>query len=168
MKSQSLIFASLLLTSFALQAEDFDVKASVERGKPLYMQTCIACHQPTGLGLPGAFPPLAGSEYVTGSPRRMVAMMLKGMQGALTVKGVTYNNIMIALDTQFPIYKDDAKVADVANYARNSFGNTATEAVTPALVTEVRAKWATRTAPFTEADVKEWKDDAAPTPAPAK
>lgn len=160
MKSQSLILASLLLAPFALQAEEFDLKASVERGKPLYMQTCIACHQPTGLGLPGAFPPLAGSEYVTGSPRRMIAMMLKGMQGALTVKGVTYNNIMIALDTQFPIYKDDAKVADVANYARNSFGNTATDAVTPAMVAEIRTKWAARTTPFTEADVKDWKDDA--------
>ena len=92
----------------------------------------------------------------------MVAMMLKGMTGPLTVKGMTYNNIMIALDLQFPIYKDDAKVADVANYVRTSFGNAAAEPVTPQLVGEVRAKWASRTAPFTEADVKDWKDDVAP------
>jgi hypothetical protein len=63
--------------------------------------------------------------------------------------------------------KDDSKVADVANYVRNSFGNTGAETVTPALVTEVRAKWASRTTPFTEADVKEWKEDAAPAPAAA-
>jgi mono/diheme cytochrome c family protein len=167
MQLKSLALAVVLAAPFVAQAEDFDVKASITRGQPLYMQTCIACHQPTGMGLPGAFPPLAGSEYVTGSPRRTVAMMLKGLQGPLTVKGVTYSNIMLALDMQFPILKDDAKVADVANYARNSFGNTAAEAVTPALVTEVRAKWASRTTPFTEAEIKDWKDDAAPAPANA-
>lgn len=156
--------AVLLVSAVFVSAQEaaFDVKASAERGKPLYLQTCIACHQPTGLGLPGAFPPLGGSEYTAGTPRRMVAMMLKGMQGPLTVKGITYNNIMIALDVQFPIYKEDAKVADVANYVRTSFGNAATEPVTPQLVAEVRAKWASRTAPFTEADVKDWKEDAAP------
>jgi mono/diheme cytochrome c family protein len=104
-------------------AGSFDLKASIGRGQPLYMQTCIACHQPTGMGLPGAFPPLAKSEYATGDARRMVAMILKGVQGPLTVNGVQYNNIMLPLDTQFPVLKDDAKVADVLNYVRNSFGN---------------------------------------------
>jgi mono/diheme cytochrome c family protein len=168
MKYQSLIAAALIAVPSVALAEEFDVKASVERGKPLYMVTCLACHQITGMGLPGAFPPLGGSEYVSGSPRRMVAMMLKGMQGPLTVKGVMYNNVMIALDTQFPQYKDDKNVADVSNYVRNSFGNTATEAVTPQLVAEVRAKWASRTQPFTEVEVKDWKDDAAPTAPAAK
>ena len=88
--------------------------------------------------------------------------MLKGMQGPLTVKGVTYNNIMLPLDLQFPIYKDDSKVADAANYVRTSFGNAATEVVTPQLVAEVRAKVASRATPFTEADIKDWKDDVAP------
>jgi len=170
MKSLISSLAVLLIAPVLASAQDaaFDVKASAERGKPLYLQTCIACHQPTGMGLPGAFPPLGGSEYTTGSPRRMVAMMLKGMQGPLTVKGMTYNNIMIALDVQFPIYKDDSKVADVANYVRTSFGNAAAEAVTPQLVAEVRAKWAVRAAPFTEADVKDWKDDVAPAQQAAK
>ena len=170
MKSLISSFSALLVAAVLASAQEaaFDVKASAERGKPLYMQTCIACHQPTGMGLPGAFPPLAGSEYTTGSPRRMVAMMLKGMQGPLTVKGITYNNIMIALDLQFPIYKEDSKVADVANYVRTSFGNTATEAVTPQLVAEVREKWAARATPFTEADVKDWKDDVAPAQQAAK
>jgi mono/diheme cytochrome c family protein len=169
MKYQSLIAAAILATPVMALAEDFDVKASAERGKVLYMQSCLACHQITGMGLPPAFPPLGGSEYTTGSARRMVAMMLKGMAGALTVKGVTYNSVMIALDTQFPqFYKDDKNVADVANYVRHNFGNAATEAVTPQLVTEVRAKWASRTQPFTEPEVKEWKDDAAPASASAK
>jgi mono/diheme cytochrome c family protein len=162
---------AFVFTASLVSAQDaaaFDVKASAERGKPLYMQTCIACHQPTGTGLPGAFPPLVASDYVTGSPRRLVAILLKGLQGPLTVKGITYNNIMLALDLQFPIYKDDSKVADVANYVRTNFGNAATEPVTPQLVAEVRAKWASRTAPFGEADIKDWKDDVAAAPEAAK
>lgn len=132
----------------------FDLKASIERGKPLYMTTCVACHQPTGLGLPGAFPPLAKVDYVTGDPRRLVAIMLKGVQGALNVNGVQYNNIMLPLDAQFPVYREDSKVADAANYVRNNFGNAAQEPVTPELVAEVRAEFASRTTPFTEADLK--------------
>ena len=135
-------------------AADFDLKASITRGQPLYMMTCIACHQPTGMGLPGAFPPLGKSEYVTGDPRRMVAIMVKGLQGPITVNGMMYSNVMIPLDTQFPVLKDDAKVADVANYARNSFGNTSPEPVTPELVKAVREEFASRTTPWTEADLK--------------
>jgi mono/diheme cytochrome c family protein len=143
-------------------AAAFDIKASVERGKPLYLQTCVACHQPTGMGLPGAFPPLAKSEYVVGDPRRMVAIMLKGLQGPVTINGMPFNNIMLPVDLQFPVLKDDAKVADVANYARNSFGNEAKEHVTPELVTAVRKEFAGRATPFTEADIKAFP------PAPAK
>lgn len=137
-------------------AASFDLKASTERGKALYMTTCIACHQPTGMGLPGAFPPLAKVDYVTGDPRRLVAIMLKGVQGPLNVNGVQYNNVMIALDAQFPVYREDAKVADAANYVRNNFGNTAEEPVTPELVAAVRAEFASRTTPWTEAELKEF------------
>ena len=35
-----------------------------EKGKQVYMGLCFACHQPDGKGLPGAFPPLAGSDYM--------------------------------------------------------------------------------------------------------
>jgi mono/diheme cytochrome c family protein len=143
-------------------AAAIDVKASAERGKPLYMQTCIACHQPTGTGLPGAFPPLSKSEYVIGDPRRMVAIMLKGLQGPVSINGMPFNNIMLPVDLQFPVLKDDAKVADVANYVRNNFGNEAKEAVTPELVTAVRKEFAGRPTPFTEADIKTFP------PAPGK
>jgi mono/diheme cytochrome c family protein len=158
MNLRSLALVTLFTLPAAVFGQEFDLKASIERGKPLYMTTCIACHQPTGMGLPGAFPPLAGSDYVTGSSRRLVAILLKGLQGPLTVKGVTYNNIMLALEMQFPIYKDDSKLADVANYVRNNFGHTSTETITPALVAEVRAKYASRPTPWTEAEIKDWKD----------
>jgi mono/diheme cytochrome c family protein len=132
----------------------FDLNASIERGKPLYMQTCVACHQPTGMGLPGAFPPLAKAEYVTGEARRMVAILAKGVQGALTVNGVVYNNVMMPLELQFPIYKDNTKMADVANYVRNSFGNSSDVVVTPELVAAVKKEFASKTTPWTEAELK--------------
>jgi mono/diheme cytochrome c family protein len=138
----------------AAAAGSFDLKASITRGQPLYMQTCIACHQPTGMGLPGAFPPLVKSDYASGDARRMVAMILKGVQGPLTVNGVQYNNIMLPLDLQFPVLKDDAKVADVLNYVRNSFGNEVKDPVTPEFVTAVRKEFESRTTPWTEADLK--------------
>jgi mono/diheme cytochrome c family protein len=131
----------------------FDLKASIERGKPVFMQTCVACHQPTGMGIPGAFPPLAQTDYTTGDVRRMVAMLLKGVQGPLKVKEVTYNNIMLPLDVQFPILKDDSKLADVINYVRNSFGNQDPKGVTPELVGAARKEFAARTTPWTEAEL---------------
>jgi len=100
----------------------------------VYMQTCIACHQPTGLGIPGAFPPLAGTEYTQGESRRMIAMTLKGVNPPLKVKEMTYVVPMPPLPTQFPILADDNKLADVINYVRNSFGNKDEKGVTPAMI----------------------------------
>src|SRR3954451_9637325 len=62
--------ALAFLAPLARSEDAYDLKASIDRGKMIYMQTCIACHQPTGLGLPGAFPPLAGTEYTQGDARR--------------------------------------------------------------------------------------------------
>ena len=129
------------------------MKASVERGKPIYMQTCFACHQATGLGLPGAFPPLAGTEYVSGDARRMVAMLLKGVNPPLKVKDMNYMVPMPPLPAQFPILNDDKTLADVVNYVRNSFGNKDEKGVTPEFVGAVRKEFADRTTPWTEAEL---------------
>jgi mono/diheme cytochrome c family protein len=132
----------------------FDLEASIKRGQPLYMQTCVACHQPTGKGLPGAFPPVAESSYVTENERRLIAILLKGVSGPLLVNGVTYNNVMLPLEVQFPVYKDNSKIADVANYVRNNFGNKAAKPITPEYVAQVRAEFASRATPWTEEDLK--------------
>ena len=75
------------------------------------MQTCITCHQPTGLGLPPVFPPLAGTEYTQGPARRMIAMTLRGVNPPLKVKEATYAVPMPPLPTQFPLLADDNKLA---------------------------------------------------------
>jgi mono/diheme cytochrome c family protein len=157
-----LLLAGLaVLIAFAplARSEDaFDLKASIDRGKAIYMQTCIACHQPTGLGLPGAFPPLAGTEYTQGDSRRMVAMTLKGVNPPLKVKEMTYQVPMPPLPTQFPMLADDGKLADVINFVRNSFGNKDDKGVTPALIDATRKEFADRTAPWTEPELQKFPE----------
>ena len=91
MKKLALILAVSLSTNLALFAED-DIKASAERGKAIYMQTCMACHQPTGLGIPGAFPPFDGSEFVQGDTKRLVALVIKG------ARDTDYQHVIRVLD----------------------------------------------------------------------
>ena len=102
MKYIALILASLTAASFAE-----DIKASADRGKMVYMQSCMACHQLTGAGIPGAFPPLVKTEYAIGDARRVVAITLKGISGAITVEGKVYATGMPQPDLTFPILKED-------------------------------------------------------------
>jgi mono/diheme cytochrome c family protein len=62
-----------------------------EWGKKLFNNAaCNTCHQATGLGVPGVYPPLAGSEWVTGSEERLVRIVLQGLTGKITVKGTEF------------------------------------------------------------------------------
>ena len=159
MKSFTIALATFSLLATLARSEDaFDLKTSIERGKVIYMQTCVACHQPTGLGLPGAFPPLAGTEYTQGDARRMVAMTLKGVNPPLKVKDATYAVPMPPLPTQFPMLADDVKLSDVINYVRNSFGNKDEKGVPPAMIDAVRKEFADRTAPWTEAELQKFPE----------
>lgn len=93
-----------------------------DQGKLLYSQTCSACHQPAGTGVPGAFPPLAGSEWVLApKPDRLVRIVLHGLSGPITVKGQTYNSVMPG---QAQTLGDD-QIAAVLTYIRSAWGNTA-------------------------------------------
>ena len=94
--------------------------AAVDGGQ-IYSAQCVACHQATGAGLPGVFPPLAGSEWVTGPDKVAAAILLHGITGKLTVKGASYNG-------QMPAFKDklsDAEIAAVLSHIRANFGNSA-------------------------------------------
>lgn len=120
-------------TSITKDSGKIDTSKLMEKGKQVYTTTCQACHQATGKGIEGAFPPLAGSEWATGSEQRVVAIVLHGIQGEITVNDKIYNGVM-------PPFKDqlsDEDIASVTTYIRNSFGNTA-ETVTPEIVAKVR------------------------------
>ena len=66
----------------------------ISKGETLYQANCAACHQANGQGLPGAFPPLAGSDYIANNPKVLMEVTLMGKQGKMTVNGKEYNNIM--------------------------------------------------------------------------
>jgi nitrite reductase (NO-forming) len=144
------MLALLSVSAFAQE----DIKVTAERGKAVYMATCMVCHQLNGAGLPGAFPPLGKVEYANGDARRAVAIVLKGINAPLTVNGMTYVVPMPQPDIAYPMLKEDKNVADVLNYVRTSFGNEVKEAITPAFVAEVRKEFAERATPWTEAELK--------------
>jgi mono/diheme cytochrome c family protein len=134
-------------------AGSYDLSASIANGKGIYTLSCQLCHQPTGLGLPGAFPPLAGTEFVAGDDRRLVAIVLKGIQGPIKVADKMYAAGMPQPDIMFPVLKEDKGVADVLNYVRNSFGNKSDKAITPEFVGKVRAEFASKTVQWTEQEL---------------
>jgi mono/diheme cytochrome c family protein len=109
-------------------------------GKQVYGGNCANCHQASGEGQPGSYPPLAGSEWVLGDKAALYAIMLHGLQGPLTVKGGEFGS------QQMPGWSttlNDEKIADVMTYIRASWGNTA-DAVKPEEVTAARAKFAAK------------------------
>jgi mono/diheme cytochrome c family protein len=143
---------ALRWSSFAvavLATATFAPAAQAQDGKALYAR-CTACHQETGKGIPNAFPPLAGSSWVTGPASRAIAIVLHGVQGPLKVGTATYNGVMIAYGTGQPM--TDAEVAAVVTYIRTSWGNKAS-AVTAAQVAQVRAATKARKGAFTEAEL---------------
>ena len=108
------------------------------RGKEIYAREgfCITCHQPDGTGLSASgFPPLTGTPWVTGSEERLIKVVLKGLQGPLTVQKVRYAGQVPM--TPFEGMLNDEEVAAVLTYVRNSFGNKAS-AIGPEKVKQVR------------------------------
>lgn len=89
-------------------------------GKQVYAANCVACHQAGGTGVPGVFPPLAGSEWVLGDARVLANILLHGVDGEMQVKGTTYKGTMPAFARL-----GDAELAAVANYVRASWSNQA-------------------------------------------
>ncbi len=124
-----------------------------QHGAQLY-QRCSACHQVNGAGIAGAFPPLAGSEWVVGKPDAAIRILLHGVQGEITVKGAKYNGMMPAYGTGQEM--SDAEVAAVLTYVRSNFGNKAA-AVTPAQVAAVRGATKARKTPWTAAELAAFK-----------
>jgi mono/diheme cytochrome c family protein len=132
-------------------------------GKAGYMMICVACHQPTGMGLPMVFPPLTKSEYVNGDPKRFAAMILKGNAGPMTVEGKLYNSVMPGQEAVLT----DKKIAAIMTYVRANFGNSSPP-VSPDIVAAARKEFADRKAPWTEAELKNFgSGTAAPPTAPA-
>lgn len=125
----------------------------MKAGERLYNSQCSACHQGNGGGVPGAFPPLAGSAWVMGDEHRMIKILLNGLTGPIEVEGNSYNGNMPAFGEGGAGWSD-AQIAHVATYVRASWGNGASE-VTEETVAEVRAETAGKSGPWTGAEILE-------------
>jgi len=110
------------------------MQASLDRGKQVYLQQCLACHQADAGGVSGMNPPLIKTKWVLGDKTTLVQIVLKGLTGEIEVDGDTYHNVM-APHSEL----SDQEIADVLTYVRNNFGNKAS-AVTAAEVKAIRAK----------------------------
>ena len=111
-------------------------------GERVYKYLCLNCHQPGGGGLPGIYPPLAGSEWVTGESSALIKMLLHGVRGPMTVAGKPYNNFMP------PSGLSDRQIADVLSWTRSRFSGGAPN-VTVDEVKKLRAASKSRAAPWT-------------------
>ena len=131
-----------------LRAPAAGAAAAAADGKQVFTANCVACHQATGKGLPGVFPPLDGSEWVAGDERTVANILLHGVSGDLTVMGNPFKGAM-------PSFKQlsDAELAAVASYVRSEWSNKAGPIKTELFAAERKA--GTRTAPFNgEAELK--------------
>lgn len=119
----------------------------VKLGEKLFNANCAQCHQQTGLGQAGQFPPLAASEWVVGSTNRLSHILMRGIQGSIRVKGEMYNNQMPAWNTL-----KDEQVAAILTYIRQAWGNSASP-ITKEQIAAARKESEAHTEAYTEAEL---------------
>ena len=109
-------------------------------GRRYFKTNCSACHQVTGAGIPGVFPPLDASAYVTGDNLdRLASIMIYGLVGPIKVNGQQYNSAMAGLGATLK----DEELAKIATYIRGAWSNKAGE-VEPSVFAAMRTKWGAR------------------------
>ena len=145
-----MLFSAAVLSTHAADEKS----ALIAKGKLLYLQHCVICHQGAGQGTPGTFPPLAKSDYLMAKPENAIRPVVEGLSGRITVNGSNYNNTMP------PILLTDDQTAAVLTFVRSTW-NSAEDLITPAQVATVRAK-----SRFKTYDALKAAADYAPLPKP--
>ena len=119
------------------------------KGAKIFAMNCSPCHQNSGMGVPGQFPPLAGSDWVNAkSANRVVRIVLDGLNGPLVVNGQPFTT-----SAQMTPFKDtlvsDDDVAAVLSFVRSNkdWHNDAPD-VSPALVKNIRDQVKAHAGPF--------------------
>jgi len=143
-----LVYEPYPTVAYLKKVDDLTSSGGPGPGKKIYETYCIVCHQPNGMGSPNQFPPLAGSEWVLAQgPNRIIRVVLNGMQGPITIKGLTFPPT-----SAMPPWKDllkDQEIADVLTYIRQNkeWGNNASP-VTAAQVKAIRDAEKDRSSPW--------------------
>jgi mono/diheme cytochrome c family protein len=118
------------------------------KGDEIFSAVCQTCHQAGGTGVAGQYPPLAGSEWLLKDPETPVRIVLRGLEGPITVKGSGYSNKM-------PFFHDklsDKEISAALSYVRSAWGNSA-PAITPEAVAAIRKETEGR-GPWTAAELE--------------
>jgi len=124
----SLLSAAALVAQAVLGQPAFQVHAAevaaaemesqMKAGETTFKAACMACHQADGKGLPGAFPPLAGSDYLLKDKARAVATVVHGRTGPITVNGQKFDSVMPPMSQL-----SDEDIANVLTFVSNNWGN---------------------------------------------
>ncbi len=124
-----MLATSAVLIAASVSGQDKANQSSADRGKLIYEQHCLACHQADGSGVPSLAPPLIEGQFVGGESSRLIQVVLNGMEG-IEIKGEYYANPMPPFN-----YLSDEEIADVLTYVRANFRNNAP----PVTAAEVKA-----------------------------
>jgi len=136
------------ITEAAAGAEAGGSSADASPGAKTFKEVCSSCHQTKGQGVPGTYPPLAGSALAQNADAtKPIRIVLHGFQGAIERNGKTYNGVMAAWSQL-----SDQEIADVLTHVRSSWGNSA-GAVTFDEVKTVRDQTAGKVGAYTEAEL---------------
>ena len=119
------------------------------RGKAVYETICALCHNNDGMGKPNQAPAFVGSEWVLGSPNRMIRIPLVGLAGSVKVNGQEWN---LAMPNMGAALSDD-DLAAVLTYIRQSWGNKAS-IITPDQVKAVKKEVGNRTQPWSASELQ--------------
>ena len=104
-------------TAVSEKVETNTATLDLSKGESIFKAKCMVCHQENGQGVEGAFPPLAGSDYLLADKNRAIKEVLAGKNGEVTVNGKKFNQVMP------PNVLTDEEAMDVMNYVLNSWGN---------------------------------------------
>ena len=123
----------IVLSSFITTSQP-GIKPAMQRGKIIYNNTCLSCHQADGQGMQRMNPTLVKTKWVLGDKKALSRIVLFGLKGGeIVIDGDDFHNPMPGLAN---LLKDE-QIADVLTYVRNSFGNKAS-VVTAADVKQAR------------------------------
>lgn len=124
-----------------------------DRGARIYRNQCAQCHQASGQGVAGVYPPLVGTDWVTGHPQVVSRILINGLNGPIEVLGNTYNGNMPAFGPG-GLGLNNRDIAAVITYIRQEWGNDASE-VTQDMIAAYVADYGGRRAPWTASELRD-------------
>ncbi|WP_118193953.1 DUF7133 domain-containing protein [Albibacterium indicum] len=126
------------------------LRKKYSRGVSIFRSTCQPCHGADGNGIESLAPPLNNSDWVQGNKERLIAIVLYGLRGPITVAGKSYDHIggeMPGIGTNIDIVDED--ISQLLSFIRQNWNNDAPE-ISREEVIKIRKKYKDRQEAFTQ------------------